>query len=355
MVRKNLKLDVLLKEVFVEKNKSYTFGKNENEKTDTYKFMIKWFEDFYGGTGEDNTKKTTEDLFKKGITNVLDIDEIYILQNTNQFVEYTIKGVRSYPKDKYLQSQKVEYFLTYLKEKYDLEMDLKPLENFKYRDQNERRLKILKHLHSGKKNRSEIAESFGISENTLNEDLKVLQSQDGYEFLGFKMKMSDLEYSENTYKSKVNPLFYAANMSEIYSLTIGLKLLSRGTAFEHALSPIADKIYLQLSDYAKKVIDKQSQDTDITFEGQKMHFLNTSEFYRDENLAFTYFLKESLPCKVTYYDKDSRELRTIKGDLELSDPDNDPGKKVKICTKTGGIELKVEDIRKVEKDENYKY
>lgn len=67
-------------------------------------------------------------------------------------------------------------------------------------------------------------------------------------------------------------------MSEIYSLTIGLNRLSKGTVFEHALKPIADKVYQQLSDYAKEVIDKQSAAIDITFEGQEMHFLNTMSF-----------------------------------------------------------------------------
>lgn len=50
----------------------------------------------------------------------------------------------------------------------------------------------------------------------LSEDLNLLQSNYCYEFLNFKMKMNDLKRSENTYKSKINPLFYAANMSEIY-------------------------------------------------------------------------------------------------------------------------------------------
>jgi hypothetical protein len=316
-----------------------------DEKSEDKNSLILWFEKFYGGakrTMDNDTRKSVEGV------EILNTPIDRILANANLFNISIIDSISSYTKNKYIIALKLDKLLTYLNNEYKFNIDTNQLENFKCRDQEERLLKILKYLHSGKKSRFDIAKNFGISPQTLSEDIKILES--GFEFLGFEIKMSDLEHSENTYKSKVNPLFYAANMSEIYSLTIGLKLLSKGTVFEHALFPIADKIYQQLSDYAKEVIDKQSKDTDITFKGQDMHFLNTSEFYRDENLSFTYFLKESLRCKITYYDKDSREPRTIKGDLKLSDPDNDPGKKVKVCTKTGDIELMVEEIIKAEKD-----
>lgn len=357
MQRRVITLDDMLREAFIQNNHNCEFGRNEKTKIETYNSMVTWYSKYFGGWVKINKEDTKEDARKKelakkgkiyklfGISStpeILGCSEKTILDNIDSFVENTITGVGSFPRDKYSLTLKVEHFFTFLERKYELNLCMKSMENFKYRDRTERLLMILKLLHSGGKTRTEIAESFGISENMLSEDLNLLQSNDGYEFLGFKMKMSDLERSENTYKSKVNPLFYAANMSEIYSLTIGLKLLSKGTVFEHALYPIADKIYSQLSDYARDVIDKQSKINRITFDGQTMNFLNTADLFKQEELAFTYFLKEPIPCEVTY--RDGNQVKHITGTLHISDSSDEMFKKVVVRGEDGDIEINVHDV-----------
>jgi len=103
------------------------------------------------------------------------------------------------------------------------------LSNFKYKDRSERLLKMLKYLHSGAKKREQIAHDFGISERTLADDLKNLL--DGFLFLENTMKISVLERKKNTYHSLIHPIFLALNTSEIYALTVGLKILCQDTVF----------------------------------------------------------------------------------------------------------------------------
>lgn len=364
MKTNNITLDSLLKEAFFDNN-NWDIWKSLREMTDNYNSMVNWYPKYFGvcrkkGKNTDKSPSKEEKLKvqleeKKEIlkkfglaesSEILTLKEKTILSKKDIFCSYTIQGISSFPRDKHTLTQRVEHFLNFLNKKYNLNLDLSELENYKYRDRNERLLKILKYLHSGKKTRDEIADTFGISLNMLNEDLRLLQSHDEYEFLGFKMKMSDLERSENTYKSKVNPLFYAANMSEIYSLTVGLKLLSKGTVFEHSLSPIADKIYTQLSDYAKEVIDIQSEINNISFEGQKMRFLDTSAFLKQKNLAFTYFLKEAIECEIVY--RCSDELKTIVGTMELSNSPSERFRRVVIKNSDDEIGININDILRVD-------
>ncbi len=152
-----------------------------------------------------------------------------------------------------------------------------------------RLLNILKYLHHGEKKRADIADDFGISERALANDLKELQ--EGFNFMGVEMKINKLERGTNTYRSMIHPIFIAMHSAEIYAMTVGLKLLSKGTVFETTLGRIADVIHKQLSGYAQEMVDGHQEEVNIHFKEDTTKFLNSGEFMLRER-PFTYFLKE---------------------------------------------------------------
>lgn len=324
----------MIRDAFNSNILNITYGRNNKERQAAAKDLIKWFENHY--IAEDKKNGISSELLTK--------DEGYILTNIDSIMAKIIERMRSYANNKSTIAGKLEYFLKYLKKKYNLSIDLKPLDNFKDNEKIVQRIKILKHLHSRGKTRSQIAEDFGISERTLSNELNILHN--GIDFLGFEIKMGEIERKENTYRSLVHPIFYAAHMSEIYSLTIGLKLLSKGTIFEHTLSPIADKIYQQLTEHAKEIIDHHSELNELYFEGQPLRFMNTSDMLLQDK-PFTYYLKdiESKTCKVFYYDKDG--LKNITGTLHLSESKEDRFKKLIVKTATEDIELDIKCISSI--------
>ena len=186
-------------------------------------------------------------------------------------------------------------------------------------DRTERLLKTLKYLHSGDKNREQIAKHFGISARALAVDLKTLL--DGFNFMESTMQISKLERKKNTYRSMIHPVFLAMNTSEIYALTVGLKLLSQGTVFEDSLGSIADKVYKQLSEYAKEMADQHTDDLNISFEAGELNFINSYELFIRRNCPFSYFLKEPLPCEVTCLEN-GKQL-TLSGVLKLARVDGE--------------------------------
>ena len=155
---------------------------------------------------------------------------------------------------------------------------------------------MLKYLHSGEKSRSDIAEDFGISERTVADYISTLQ--DGFSFLGTEMNIRGLERTTNKYNSLIHPIFSALNSSEIYSLTVGLKLLSKDTVFEESLGRIANLVYEQLSENSKEMIDKHKDDT-VSFGNDKMKFIDSRKLGQMHDSPFAYFLKEPIECIVT--------------------------------------------------------
>ena len=130
------------------------------------------------------------------------------------------------------------------------------------------------------------------------------------------MQISELERKKNTYRSLIHPVFLAMNTSEIYALTVGLKLLNQGMVFEDSLGSIANKVYKQLSGYAKEMADQHTDDLNISFEEEELKFINTFELFNRHDCPFTYFLKEPLPCEVIYLEN-GKEL-TLVGVLKLA-------------------------------------
>ncbi len=210
---------------------------------------------------------------------------------------------------------------------------------------------MLKYLHSGAKKREQIAHDFGISERTLADDLKNLL--DGFLFLENTMKISVLERKKNTYHSLIHPIFLALNTSEIYALTVGLKILCQDTVFQDTLNTIADKIYKQLSEYAKNMVDQHKHIKNVRFKDEDLRYISSNSLLRHRKLPFCYFLKEPISCEVTY--TENNEMRTITGVMRLAQINNLVKlDRVIIETEEGQHEISINNISTIRKSRNNK-
>ena len=314
--------------------------KNNGLKKEDYENLILFFGSYYGGKA----------IGKKG-SEILDAKIIDILKDSNDFIFNVIQGVKSYPNDKYKLSERLDILLVHLKKKYELNYSESIFDNFKIKDKNERLLMMLKYLHSGEKSRSDIAEDFGISERTVADHLLTLQ--DGFSFLGSEMKIQELERGTTKYRSLIHPVFLALNSSEIYSLTVGLKLLSKDTVFENTLGRIADAVFEQLSEDSKEMINKHKTDN-VTFDNDEMKFINSLELARKHDSPFTYYLKEPIECVVTY-DEDGNHVK-YQGILRLTEASiGNIYNKVIIVNDEESIILKKDNVINIRRADEEKY
>lgn len=249
-------------------------------KEDYIDAVCNFFENYYGG--KNNAR-----------TDILIQPVQHIKNDQNNFALDILEGLKSYPNDKYTLACRLENLLQHLKRRYDLSLSDSLLANFKHKDKNERLLKILKYLHTGEKTRQDIAENFGISDRALATDLKTLQN--GLEFMGSHMKIRELERKKNTYTSMIHPIFLALNTEEIYSMTVGLKLLSHGTVFQESMNRVADKIYKQLSVYATGIVENHTDGENVVFEAGDLRFMSTYALMKKSKTPFAYYLKEPHP------------------------------------------------------------
>lgn len=86
-----------------------------------------------------------------------------ILEIKEEFVYDIIAGIRVMAKDKFSNVMRIKHLLRYMNYKYSFGFDLGVFQYMKWKDREERLLMILKYLHSGHRNREQIAEQFGIS------------------------------------------------------------------------------------------------------------------------------------------------------------------------------------------------
>lgn len=301
-----------------------------------------------GGSEADKLRTWFENYYESDFNeNILSKPLNLLIENVDYFTARMEAGLRSFPNDKSALAARLLVLLQYINDEYHYEVDLSFLQNFTWHSREERLLQILKYLHDGNNTRAEIAETFGISERALSQDLKVLQ--DGFDFMGCTMKIRELERGSNTYTSLIHPLFLTMRTDEIFSLTVGLKLLSRGTIFENSHSNIADIIYKQLSPYAQKIVDQHSSAHNITYTDREIHFLNSFDMMRKEQCNLPYFLKEPIPCEITY--KRGSKLEQTIGTLHFV-PDDEHWQQILIRNDIEEVLIEVGDIIKLEKLEN---
>lgn len=307
-------------------------------KTDDYNKISSFFSDYYGGKSFD---RIDYQVLNTSIENILKDEE---------FVVNIIDGVKSYPNDKAKLSERLELFLDYLEKKYKYKYSKRAFENFKIKEKNERLLLMLKYLHTGDKTRADIAEEFGISERTVSDYINVLQ--DGFSFLGTEMSIQGVDRGTNKYRSLIHPTFLALNSSEIYSLTVGLKLLSKDTVFEQSLGRVADLVYEQLSQSAQEMIDIHKDDT-VYFKEDEMKFINSMKLGQMQESPYSYFLKEPIECIVTYWDKEKFEY---KGILKLTEAsEGNIYDKVELVNGNDSIILYMDKIMRIDRADKEEY
>lgn len=285
-----------------------------------------WFENYYGGTGSGNVLNTP-------------MAELY--KDLSSFTASLEAGLRSFPNDKQAQAVRLSILLQYIADQYKWPLDLGFLQNFMCKTREERLLRILKYLHSGSRSRADISETFGISERTLSEDLNTLLK--GFEFMGCTMKINDLERGSNTYSSCIHPLFLAMRTDEIFSLTVGLKLLSRGTVFEESLGHIADSIFKQLSPFAQAIINEHSEPNHIAYTDSEMKFINSNEYLvKQSRSKLPYYLKEPVPCGVFY--NEAGNTKMVSGTLHLCNDGNQPFDRVLVKNEKEEVVIGINDV-----------
>jgi DNA-binding Lrp family transcriptional regulator len=326
--------DVLVK-ISGIKNKKYRLKKED------FDILIQFFDSYYGGRAED---KKEYDVLNERMGD--------ILKDNDGFVFNIIEGVRSYPSDKSKLTERLEKLLTYLDDTYGLKFDKNIFANFKITDRNIRLLNMLKFLHSGEKTRSEIAEYFGISERTVADDLAALQ--DGFTFLNTEMRINKLERGLNKYRSLIHPIFLAMNSAEIYSLTVGIKLLSKGTVFEESLGRIANAVYEQLSDSSKNMIDNH-KDSIVNFDDDNMKFIDSYKYAQMMKTPFAYYLKEPILCNVQYT-KNGKDFEAT-GILKIAVPSDGSNKYDKLILETERqtVVLEKNEVKRIERADKEVY
>lgn len=302
--------------------------------------MLQFFNNYFGGI--DNYEERD---------NISEADIIEILSSPDDFMFNLVNGIKSYPRDKAVLTDRIIKFLDYLEIRFDVSFNKHEFENFRIKSQSERLLQILKYLHSGDKNRAQIADAFGISERTLSEDLAILL--DGFEFLGTEMKISSLERGTNKYRSHVHPIFLALNSAEIFDLTIGLKLAGKDTVFESGFSRIANLVYKQLSHSAKEMIDKSGYSSGL-FDDEKLKFKNSLEANEDNEKFFSYFLKDGTKCNIKF--RQEEEIKEEKGVIKIfSIGARYNLDRIMISSEDKEITLGIEKVIIVERDDKEEY
>jgi len=118
----------------------------------------------------------------------------------------------------------------------------------------ERQVDLLKALQEGM-TKQELLEHYVVSRKVLEKDLDKLIK--GTKILGQRVRIRNLQSESRrlTYQSTIHPIFLPLNMTEVYYLFSGLKLLARKhTVSAEMYNSLANRIYVQLSDYARRKI-----------------------------------------------------------------------------------------------------
>lgn len=264
-------------------------------------------------------KKMLLNFFKQHCD--LNTDISIILKNLDEFLQKTADGIWSYKKNKNNLNYYVRNFFNFVSKYHGVEIDVDTyFPPLRFLEKTERMIEILKYLHEGPKTREEISEHFGISDRALSDNLNELQSGD-YSFLGYSMKIN-LKRGENTYDSTIHPVFLPLNLSEVYALTVGLKLTGRETVFKDIYDYIADCIYDQLSSYGKRRISEKAKEIGVHFTDVHRKAYRFEEDILNSKLGkkrqqmFSYYLKSGEPCEIEYDTKEG--IKTVVGRVVLA-------------------------------------
>ncbi|MDD2503092.1 MAG: hypothetical protein PHG58_04445 [Clostridia bacterium] len=244
-------------------------------------------------------------------------------------------------------------FTNYLEEKYNIRF----LFDDTFTDENlnsyERQVDLLKSLQEGMTTQ-ELKGLYDVTWQIVRKDIDELIK--GTEILGQHVKIRDYQNIEKelTYQSTIHPIFLPLNLTEVYYLLRGLKLLAKrdkdlagSTIYEN----LANRMYTQLSDYGRKKIDKKAEQEGYRFPLKKDFGMYNGSI-DEEDMA-----RESIQGTLDYLYKLPHAVCTVHLNNESMDVltdyfiewDRDDHKKLKLC-KNGMSSMKIskDDILTIE-------
>jgi hypothetical protein len=208
-------------------------------------------------------------------------------------------------RDKGFMKKRVLAFAEHLRKTWKVDFVLDEAFKLEVMNKYERQVDLLKTLNSGK-TKVELEQYYSLSRKPLEKDIDELVM--GTRILGQKVKIRDIkrEHKAITYQSSIHPIFMPLNLTEVYYLTVGLKMLSneRDTIMGQTLENISNRVYCQLSDCARKKIDKKAIESGISFpyeeELERYNGCWDEEEMARDNLRSTlaYIWKAGIQCTI---------------------------------------------------------
>jgi hypothetical protein len=120
--------------------------------------------------------------------------------------------------------------------------------------------RLLEYLQEKRGNREKIATHFNLCEDAINSHISEFQKPDGDNIPGGKVKI-DPQSGTNDYDFAIHPVLLTLNLSEVITLTVGLKNLTKSNIFNE----VADDIYRQLTEYDKRIIKSRADTAGVKF------------------------------------------------------------------------------------------
>lgn len=173
-------------------------------------------------------------------------------------------------------------------------------------DSTEMKVKLLKFLQ-GKgegKSRLDIAEHFNISQNALSTRIQEMDLPNN-QILGVNVRIK-LDRGTNLYDSTCHPLFLALNLTEVYSMFLGLMRAERLVP-DDTITNIIKDIVSQLTDYAKGVLKESGLDIDA-------YSTDGPRSFRNEATIDNYYhmMKTRTLCRIWLYGRDDSMVGRLK-------------------------------------------
>lgn len=263
----------------------------------------------------------------------LQVREEYRLKISDRFYDL----LNSTKKSKEHTQRRLVLFSEYLKKDYKVDLVLDELIKRESINPYERLVDLLKTLNEGM-TKQELMDHYAISRKPLERDIDELIM--GTKILGQRVKIRDIQRVktnddnrgkyELAYQSTIHPIFIPLNLSEVYYLIMGLKFLSKehGEFASETYDYLANRVYCQLSDYAKKKIKRKGMEIGIQFPSED-EFERYNGSMDEEKMAarnkesnLMYLWKAGVKCTIhlnnddmevikdcyVHYDMDNREI-----------------------------------------------
>ncbi|HHY82992.1 MAG TPA: hypothetical protein GX505_10005 [Clostridiales bacterium] len=150
--------------------------------------------------------------------------------------------------------QRILKFSQYLMDNYSIELSMEDMLVSENMNAYERQIDLLKTLQQGV-TKQDLLDHYVVSRKVIEKDLDNLIK--GTKILGQHVKIRNYQSEDRklTYQSTIHPIFLPLNLTEVFYMFLGLKLLSRNYPIESEIyNSLAYRIYAQLSEYAKSKI-----------------------------------------------------------------------------------------------------